>query len=617
MNTMRNIKNYFLKSALSICCLLSVICCLWSVVSLAEDIAFDTSVNGSQVSLGSALELNLNFTGTANISNPQLPEIDGFNWRYIGPSSSVSIINGKTSSSITHMYQLLPLKTGTITIPSFSVTYKGKTYSSKPITVEVVKGALNPGQNSSQDKSVSSADIKDSIFLRLAAGKKTAYINEIIPVSVKLYMRELSVSDVQYPRIAQEGFLIEPFGQYKKYRETMDGVSYDVIEFYTSAFALRPGVLNMGPAKAQCNLLLQKRPARAYSPFDDMHNFFGGRNSLFDRYERYPLDVASDLESILIKELPSEGRPKGFNQSLGEYTFHLQAEPKEVNVGDPITLRMIVSGKGNFKTVNPPVLDFSDDFKIYEPQVQNAERSKMFEQVIIPKSEAVSEIPAISFSFFNPLKQDYETITKPPIAIKVTKLNNTDKPTIEDYSSMLSQNQDEALKRDIVFIKDKIGRLRKKNSFLYGNPMFLVLQIMPLIVLGIVFLAKKKAERIRTDTRYARRLLAPAKAKKGIKEAFALLEAKETEKFFDSVHKTISHYFSYKLHLPIGGVTIEALVEAFKGKGISEPLQEKIREVFAICDMARFAPLEFTDRDMEAVFKKMQEVIDYIERKKL
>jgi len=63
----------------------------------------------------------------------------------------ISIVNGVVTSSITHDYTLVPLKTGTFTIGPFSVQAQGKTLTSKPITVEVVSAPARgqpsaPGQ---------------------------------------------------------------------------------------------------------------------------------------------------------------------------------------------------------------------------------------------------------------------------------------------------------------------------------------------------------------------------------------------------------------------------------------------------------------------------------------
>jgi hypothetical protein len=600
----------------------SFLCLFWcglyllNVPCFAQEISFAASVNTSKVSLGSVVELNLDFTGASNIAAPKLPEIEGFDSRYLGPASSISIINGKTSSSITHMYHLIPLKTGVFTIPSFSIDYKNKSYSTEPITIEVIKGSVRGSGSGAESSVISSEDLKNSIFLRLEVDKKIVYVNELIPVRLKLYIKDLSVGEVEYPDLNQEGFLVEPFDNYEKYRDVLNGVYYDVVEFPSTAFALRPGELLMGPARLKCNLLLQRGPSRRRSPFDDMDSFFSGFDSIFERYQRYPLEIVSNESAVFVKEPPAAGRPRDFNQSLGRYTFSLQADPKEVTVGDPITLRMIVSGRGNFKTVNPPELEFGDSFKIYAPKAEQTENSKMFEQVIIPKSENISQIPSISFSFFDPEKESYQTITKPPIPITVRKPEGRDKGRIDDYS-IIGRPQEPSGQRDIIFIKEKIGDLRKQGAVLYTNPIFIIFQLIPLFVVIALFFYVQKIRRLRTDPRYARRLQAPAKAKKGLEEAYLCLRSNDAKKFFNSVSRTMLRYFSDKLHLPIGSVTSESLNEILAKRGVSEGVLESIAEILAKCDMARFAPLDFSRKDMEYVYKNMREIIDHIERRRI
>jgi len=86
----------------------------------ASDIRVEATVDRNKISLGSATQLNLTFYGVQNVPRPDLPDIEGFDWRYLGPSTRMSIINGMVSSSVTHMYMLVPLKAGKFTIPSLS-----------------------------------------------------------------------------------------------------------------------------------------------------------------------------------------------------------------------------------------------------------------------------------------------------------------------------------------------------------------------------------------------------------------------------------------------------------------------------------------------------------------
>jgi hypothetical protein len=128
---------------------------------------------------------------------------------------------------------------------------------------------------------------------------------------------------------------------------------------------------------------------------------------------------------------------------------------------------------------------------------------------------------------------------------------------------------------------------------------------------------RKHQEKLKTDKRYARRLQAPAKARKGIREAQRFLGEQNCSEFFDYVHKTLIGYLADKLHLPAGGVTIEAVKEILATKNIDGEILDKLTNIFSVCDMARYAPLEFDKLKREAVFNDMCKVIDSLERKKV
>ena len=57
----------------------------------AQDVNFEATVDQAKVSLGRGLRLNLIFYGTQDVPAPELPDIDGFDWRYLGPSKRISM----------------------------------------------------------------------------------------------------------------------------------------------------------------------------------------------------------------------------------------------------------------------------------------------------------------------------------------------------------------------------------------------------------------------------------------------------------------------------------------------------------------------------------------------
>jgi hypothetical protein len=124
-------------------------------------------------------------------------------------------------------------------------------------------------------------------------------------------------------------------------------------------------------------------------------------------------------------------------------------------------------------------------------------------------------------------------------------------------------------------------------------------------------------QKLRTDLRYARRLRAPAKAKKGLREIGRLLAEGKTEAFFDAVFKTLREYLADRFHLPAGGITALTIEETAKEKGIASEILDKIRRIFADCDMARYAPGQFGQKQLADIFQALKEVIDDLEKQKV
>ncbi|MFA5163873.1 MAG: BatD family protein [Patescibacteria group bacterium] len=602
--------------------------CLVSTVS-ASDIQFEVTVDRNKIALGEALQLSLAFHGTQSVSAPSIDKIEGFDSRYLGPSTMVSIVNGVVTSSITHIYTLIPLKTGTFTIGPFSAEVQGRTLTSKPITVEVVSapsgGQPYPRQQIQEEPSttkISQDELKDRIFLILSAGKRKAYLNEIMPLTIKLYVNRLGVRDIQFPVIETNDFSIEKFGQPKQYREEFGGVLYDVIEFATDMFAIKPGEFTLGPAKLNCNLVV-RRQAQAHRKtfFDD--DFFGGAfnddifNDFFGRYEAYPLELKSTELPITVLPLPPEGKPEGFDGALGNFQLNVEATPLEVKAGDPITLKMTIKGEGNFDSVKAPRLQSKDGFKVYDPQVKQNGNEKIFEQVIIPDSENITHIPQINFSFFNTKTGQYEVLTHEPIPITVLKADEAQTKLIELPQAQVKIAQKEELGRDIIYLKSSPGQFRKIGRYLYQSLGFWCLQILSFIIFLSILIFNLRQQRLMTDQRYARRLQAPTKAKKGIKEIDRLLREGKTEAFFDTLFKTVKEYLADRFHLPAGGITAITIEELAKEKGIAQETLDKIKKIFADCDMARYAPSQFGQKQLEDIFQSLKEVIDYLEKQKV
>ena len=437
---------------------------LISTQALAKDINFEATINRNKVGLGQSLQLDLTFDGAQNIPVPELSAVEGFQVRYLGPSTRMSIINGQTSSSVTYVYTLLPTKIGTFKIGPFSFEFNGNTYNSNTLNLEVLETEALAQNQSAQAEQSQAKDLNERIFLTLQLKKNKVYLNEMIPVTIKLFVNKLGVKDIQFPQFNHDGFSLGEFGTPRQYEEIIGGINFEVIEFESMIFGIKPGEFHLGPATIQCNLIVRKQANRQSSSFDDFFNA-DVFNNFFNGYQVYPMNLKSADVLLTVLPLPEQGKPEGFSGALGVFNFQVALSPLEVKVGDPITLKAVITGQGNFNTVNLPGINSGNDFKVYTPQVKQDQAAKTFDQVLIPLHALVKEIPAMSFNFFNSQAGVYVTITRGPFPIKVIQPDKAEEFKITDSKpTAAALIKEEKLGTDIIYIKDNPGALRRKGE---------------------------------------------------------------------------------------------------------------------------------------------------------
>ncbi|MCX7927691.1 MAG: BatD family protein [Candidatus Omnitrophica bacterium] len=597
-----------------------------AAITTAADIQFEVSVERSQVVVGEPVQLYFTFHGTNNLPPPDLPKINDFKVNYLGPSSSISIVNGVVNSSITHVFTLLPLKTGKFTLGPFSVKVNQKTYQSKPIEIEVISaptGQLQPNRpqtDSDASLGISREDLKDRIFIVLSIPKRKLFINELVPISVKLYVNNLAVRDIHLPVLESKSFSIEAFGQPRQYREQLAGIIYDVVEFSTNLFAIKPGEFTLGPAKLSCNLVVRKHRQRIPSVFDD--DFFSGffKDDIFDdffgRYELFPMELESTAIPLVILDLPEEGKPTNFNGAIGDFNLIVNANPLTVKAGDPITVTIVVKGEGNLDTVKAPQPVSEEGFKVYPPQVRKEKDSKIFEQVFIPLSERVTNLPEITFSFFNPRTQTYQEIRNPAIPITVLKSEEQKVQVVDANVPEPQIKKQETLGKDILYIKTSSGKWRKRGLYLYQTFGYWLFNIIIFISFVITFILLSFRQRLSQDEQFARRLQAPLRARRRIKELEAYVRKRQNQQFFDAIFNTLREYLADRFHLKAASLTLDIFESFALQNGITQEILAKIRNIYEQCEKVRYAPLEANSEHMQDLLKQLKEIITYFEAKR-
>lgn len=582
---------------------------------LAQDVNFYAQVNRKKVPVDSSVQLTLTVEGTQDVHPIDLPSMDGFQSQYLGPSTRISIVNGKVSSSIAFIYNLEPLKIGNFQIPSISVDIEGKTYTSEPIDIEVVAsssassgGPLGPSQQALQQ-----ATLKDKVFLVFKAAKNEAYLNEKVPIKIMLFVANVSVRDIQFPNLEKVGFLMDDFGQPQQYQQVIGGVPYEILEFNTFIYPTREGELKIGTAKIDCNIIVKSSRSSPLSQFDNLFDddFF---KDFFDNYERLPYTAESADVTMSVLPLPQEGKPSSFTGAVGKFDFNVAVSPLEVKVGDPVTLRMKVEGEGNKNSIAFPRINTTDKFKVYEPQVREEGSSKVLEQVIIPNSASVTEIPAIEFSYFDADLKKYQTIVKGPFPVAVKEAEKGQDFKIVQFEKPFQETTD-VLGQDIIFIKEKMMGLKNTGYHFYRTLIYRLFIVVLILLWGGSFIWHQNNLRLQTDEVYAKKLMAPKQAQKGLKQALRFLSSSKQKEFYDILFKTLQQYLSYKLHLPIGNTVIDNVETALRQRGIGNSVLEDIKNIFMECEAVRYASVEISEENRRKSLKTTENIIDTLERR--
>ena len=101
------------------------------------------------------------------------------------------------------------------------------------------------------------------------------------------------------------------------------------------------------------------------------------------------------------------------------------ATPKKAGPGEPITLNVVVSGRGNFEGMSAPTLEDADAWKTYPPSEKfkssqsdpiGFNGQKIFEYMIVARTDA-TKTPSPEFAFFDPAVEKYVTLKSGPIAV--------------------------------------------------------------------------------------------------------------------------------------------------------------------------------------------------------
>ncbi len=508
----------------------------------------EVQVEPRRLPAGEAALLRVTLHGTQSAPLPEFQVPPSIQVQYLGPSTQVMIVNGQVQARVEHRYQVHSDTPGRYQLGPFSVQLGSEHLEASAVEVEVLPPSAG---NAARER---------PLRLVVRAAKARPYVRERIPIEVLLYVGAVRVGDLQYPQLNVEGAALDRFGEPTQGEETVDGQRFQVVRFASTLTPLKPGLLALGPATLSLSVL--ERPGRSW--FDDP--FFWQRRNLTLHAEAVPLEV---------QPLPERGRPPDFSGAVGRFTLHAEAQPTEVRTGDPVTFRFTLRGDGNLDGVIPPSLRPHPAWKFYDPQlVQSGPPQWVFEQVAIPKTPA-EPLPPLSFSYFDPELERYQTIESGPLAVVV-------RPSLETPAAVTVAEEPGArdqADQDILDIKEDPGHLRLPaptgGSVAASNALVLCFPL-------AAYLWDRHRRRRQADREWHRIQACRAAARAGIARCEAALS--EPRAFYDALAETLRAALSARFDLAPGFLDAERATLL----PLPENARARTRALLEACEAVRF-----------------------------
>ncbi|HEX8438921.1 BatD family protein [Archangium sp.] len=578
-------------------------------------VEFYQTVDRTEVGTEDIFQLTVVVVDPPDNAQPQFPAPDDFEVLSSSQSTQRSIEmsgGGPPVIQTVRKYVLMmrASRPGSLTIPPAVLTAGGRTYRTESIKMTVRKGRVSPpaqanrqqlpdpfrnfpfggmpdplggaeeeeepGDSTREDLRIPRGD--SDLFLRATVDKKQVYVGEQVTLSLFIYSRVdlSSVDAVTMPKL--EGFWsedVESPTQLSGEQRVVNGIPYRTYLLRRRAlFPMKSGRLSITPAEADITTGF----------------LFAGH-----RVHR----VSNDLD-VQVKPLPPGG-PKGMSSAnVGEWRLSTEVSPTSVELGQPVTVKVILEGSGNVKNATPPRLEAPGALKVYDPKTTDKVTPNRFriqgirvqEYLVMPQRTGTFTLPALEFPYFDPKTGSYEVSRTEPVELTVEPGAGGVASAPTNVPTNLA---DAAAEQKNVLTASGLRPLRYQARFeepaaaVWQRPFYLPTVLAPvglMLAMGVAGLVRGRLSREDEGSRNRQRAKA---ARKRLVEA-EKLRTGSSSAFYGEVEKAVLNFLEARLKVPVGGLTRDALEAKLTEAGVDVERRQRVRFVLEACDAGRFAP---------------------------
>ncbi len=511
-----------------------------------------------------------------------------------GPSqsSSTTIVNGRQSSELSLNYTLIATKTGTLNIGAASIKTGNKTLRSNTLRLQVKE---------ERKIDLTGKGKLPDVFVRLEADTEKAYTGQQVLLDYRLY----TAVDIQNINVVSEseyeGFFFETLRRFNKNqtRQKINGKEYVTQLIRRIAlFPQQSGVYEIEPSQVTAQIVTGKR-----------------RSGFFTFSDTKPVYLTTESVTINVESLPSSAASPSFTGAVGDdFEVSVNIPRNTLTTDDAIALRMTIRGNGDIKRVQPPALDFGDNFEVYEPKVLQEENyenrgelygRKIVEYLVLPKKPGRYQLKT-DFIYFHPDSMSYQTAFSKTPSLTIKQGTNTGKKNINiSPSKGVADNNLRPNKTTASF--------SQKGSPFFASTFFWILTLLPIFgFIGALFFKKKDAEKNNVSVGEMKMREAVRVAKEKLSAGNKYMAEGNSRAFYDEVQRAFLGYVSDKLQIPPAEMSKSNVQQKLQDLKVSEKNVEAFIKILKTCEIALFSGMD-NSAAMSETYQNAEQVIVNIE----
>ncbi len=436
--------------------IIAVLVGLSSHVAIAQTtVSFKARVSSTTVSLEDNFQIfyTLENATAEDFSPPKFNDFEVLS----GPnySSNVTFTDGKVFKREEYSFILRPLKKGTFKIGAATIKTSNKRIKSNTLTIRVVGEKKAPKYE------------PEELFVKIELSADSVFLGQQLTLNYKVYTK-VNVERYSFEKEpAYEGFYAEELDRFfsPTATETINGDSYTTkIIRRLALFPLKTGEHQI--EEAEINFIVSE-----------------SRGFLFRRNVK---NIRKNTEALSVTVLPlPDGAPATFSGAVGNFSFDTRISTTRLKVGEGTSLIYVITGNGDPKRVQPPIIPSSDTFEFYKPtiineKVESSTKGEFLQQIqveylLIPKLPGNFLIRP-EFSYFDPDSNKYITAKTEPVSL-----------TVAPSSLALSPNEKNESKKVLILPLKTAGQLKTKNHIFFNSPAFWALLCLPPVLLFVLY----------------------------------------------------------------------------------------------------------------------------------